>query len=584
MAAISGPWSALVRRTIPAVEEFEDYIEWSSTRGRDFQCIATVIYYMEKLPGVTSHPGAQVVDKWLQRVTPPQKQFIDRVDKVFAVFGALVSNKKYTTAFSKPRKISPAEFIGAAILIDNHMGQLSLSQLSLGIVKMRQEVRKTYEDIRANSKVMKMMVNYILDRMPTNLKKDDPNEKPAQQVVKVSNVIEGASQKNGKRKRDVSSTDDDEDIPLSQTQSPIRKAPRAPSGVALSTKASRASPPPASTSNLKTKAAPKPPANASRSNSSANVSGPSSSQPGAKGPNSSTGDRLAKLREAQAASKFRKTSPSTNPYNASQRGPSRQTERSRDGFASASRPHSGNVSLDDANMEPIVDLLAKMPHTPNQLGAMGDANLSGGQNSVPQSQWPPEQRWPPSNAPATPTAGMHPVAVAASWAGAPQNPASQQTIPLQSQSSFPPPTIHGLPNRPFPTIDTTSLPRTSYGGGANTPTAPSPRDGYPTATQDPRPRPRSSSSYSGVPPHLPNGSSNPDGQQPLPTEPRALRTPMGPPPPAYAYTAGTSPTTRWGPPNDSTHTRRDDFRDASARTPYDRSGYDPNQWQNSDGR
>ena len=48
MQAIPGPWSELTRNTLRTLEEKEigKHIEWTDTRARDFQMVASAIYLL----------------------------------------------------------------------------------------------------------------------------------------------------------------------------------------------------------------------------------------------------------------------------------------------------------------------------------------------------------------------------------------------------------------------------------------------------------------------------------------------------------------------------------------------------------
>ena len=209
MQAISSPWSELVRTIIKILKDFPDDFNWLATRGRDFQNVATAVYLMEKPD--SAFPGASTLDKWLQRKTPPSKQFRTRVNDVFSVFRELVLDKKYSRAFERPTRVSPAEFVMCAVLIDKFMESSSLSQISQGITKMREDVRKTHEDIRANTRCMKTMTTFIHERFPASLKRNPSGELTAISFVHSSKhgtespMVEGWNQnvstEKGKRKR-----------------------------------------------------------------------------------------------------------------------------------------------------------------------------------------------------------------------------------------------------------------------------------------------------------------------------------------------------------------------------------------------
>ncbi|THH05590.1 hypothetical protein EW145_g4688 [Phellinidium pouzarii] len=208
MQAIPGPWSQLIRDVLADMQEYKmgELLDWASARGRDFQSVASATYLMEK-PSA-SYPSAPVIDKWLQRVTPPTKAFRDRVVDTFAVFRQLVMTKKFAGIFQKPARISPIEFIMSVILIDEHMRTLTLTQLAEAIRRLREDVRSKHTDIRANTKIAKTMHAFIMQRFPMNLKKE-PGEKPALTACR-ENPLPKPREK-GKRKRVDSDSDDSDD-------------------------------------------------------------------------------------------------------------------------------------------------------------------------------------------------------------------------------------------------------------------------------------------------------------------------------------------------------------------------------------
>ncbi|KAI5123010.1 hypothetical protein M0805_007632 [Coniferiporia weirii] len=235
MQAIPGPWSQLVRDILGVMDEYKmsEFLEWSSTRGRDFQSVASIIFLMEKPKA--SYPSSVVLEKYLKRTTPPSKPFRERVVDTFAVFRQLVMMKKFASVFQKPARVSPIEFIMSVLLVDEHMHSLTLTQLADAVRKMRDDVRSKYTDIRANTKVAKTMHTFIMQRSVTNLKKD-PSEKLALAECR-SNPLPPPREK-GKRKR-VGSPSDSESEGSSEDERPlkakVKKAPRASNAVPAST-------------------------------------------------------------------------------------------------------------------------------------------------------------------------------------------------------------------------------------------------------------------------------------------------------------------------------------------------------------
>jgi len=57
-------------------------------------------------------PTAQKLEKWMDRVDKPPRQFQEAIDDVLRGMWVLASDNKYNDAFRKiPQRISPVEFI-----------------------------------------------------------------------------------------------------------------------------------------------------------------------------------------------------------------------------------------------------------------------------------------------------------------------------------------------------------------------------------------------------------------------------------------------------------------------------------------
>ena len=241
MQAIAGPWSQLVRTVLNELDQYKinDVLDWSKTRGRDFHSVATIIYILDK--SHLSYPSVTMLEKWLRRVTPPPKEFSERVLEVFKVFRQLVLTKKHSVVFQKPTRISPIEFVMILVLIDAHYKKHTLTQLADGIRLMRKDVRSKHEDIRANTKVTKTIFGFIRDRWPGKDLKKEPGEKKALDECNANPVPKAVER--GKRKRpddDSSDSDSSEDErPLKmKTKTAIRKSSSTQSKIAPQTSAS----------------------------------------------------------------------------------------------------------------------------------------------------------------------------------------------------------------------------------------------------------------------------------------------------------------------------------------------------------
>ncbi len=85
MQAISSPWADLVRKTVKKVDEtISSKLEWQSSRGRDFQCLGSVIYLIDKK--AITFSAASSLELWMKKVTPPSKAFQEKIFDAISVF------------------------------------------------------------------------------------------------------------------------------------------------------------------------------------------------------------------------------------------------------------------------------------------------------------------------------------------------------------------------------------------------------------------------------------------------------------------------------------------------------------------
>ncbi|KAI1786115.1 hypothetical protein LXA43DRAFT_79996 [Ganoderma leucocontextum] len=163
MQAIPGPWPSLIREVQSIVlgeDGFGEDLDWGHDRGRDFQCLATILCLLTCHSG-TSFPTTPKLEKWLSSPDPVDQKTRTDVLETFRIFIALVKDKRYNTAFKKPSRVSPVEFTMTGVLISRYKKTHSLTQLSNAIWQMRADVRKKFSDVRANTKVVKVMFDFL---------------------------------------------------------------------------------------------------------------------------------------------------------------------------------------------------------------------------------------------------------------------------------------------------------------------------------------------------------------------------------------------------------------------------------------
>ncbi|GBE85557.1 hypothetical protein SCP_0800740 [Sparassis crispa] len=96
MQAITGPLPTLIREIqskLLGEGGFGNDLDWGRARGRDFQCLASVVFLIDAHP-TTKFPGAQQLEKWLQSNAPVPEKFRNDVMDSFKIFVALVKDKR----------------------------------------------------------------------------------------------------------------------------------------------------------------------------------------------------------------------------------------------------------------------------------------------------------------------------------------------------------------------------------------------------------------------------------------------------------------------------------------------------------
>ncbi|KAM5541580.1 hypothetical protein V8D89_004770, partial [Ganoderma adspersum] len=187
MQAIPGPWPSLIREVQSIVlgdEGFGEDLDWGHDRGRDFQCLATIICLITCHTG-TTFPTTPRLEKWLSSTDAVDQKMRNDVLDTFKIFIALVKDKKYNTAFKKPSRVSPVEFTMTGVLISRFKKTHSLTQLSNAIWQMRADVRKKFVDVRANTKVVKVMFEFLKRGFKdADLASDNKGDIPATIAIK----------------------------------------------------------------------------------------------------------------------------------------------------------------------------------------------------------------------------------------------------------------------------------------------------------------------------------------------------------------------------------------------------------------
>jgi hypothetical protein len=92
-------------------------LEWDTSRGRDFQCIAQLVYCCDGLP---EHPlpTAQKLEKWLKRVDNPPTTFMAQINDVLSEFWHIATTPELNFPFTEvDKRVAPVEFVFIGILL-----------------------------------------------------------------------------------------------------------------------------------------------------------------------------------------------------------------------------------------------------------------------------------------------------------------------------------------------------------------------------------------------------------------------------------------------------------------------------------
>ena len=240
MQAIPGPWPSLIREVQSIVlgdDGFGEDLDWGHDRGRDFQCLATIMCLIHGHPS-QAFPGPARLEKWLSGTAAVPVQTRHDVFDTFRIFIALVKDKKLNVTFRKPR-VSPIEFTMIGVLIFHFKKTHSMAQLASKISSMRADVREQFQDIRANNKVLKVMFAFLKKNpTPPDTKEGKRPVVAVDTIKKKGGVVKVKLEKRKMSPEPISSDDDDEAPPPRKKRASM---PEASSSRAKSTPAASAS-------------------------------------------------------------------------------------------------------------------------------------------------------------------------------------------------------------------------------------------------------------------------------------------------------------------------------------------------------
>ncbi|TFK46282.1 hypothetical protein OE88DRAFT_1667916 [Heliocybe sulcata] len=251
MQALNGPLATYVRNLQqsvlgPAPQGFGDTLEWSTERGRAFQCTLMVVYFIEQYPKYSPMPSTDTLAKYLMK-DEVGKELEGKIRDMFDVYIRLAADSTNKALFSRPNRLSPIEFVMIGVMIyawmevkpargkkdkdGQWMEKFDLKALVEALKALRKAVREKHADVRANGKVTKTMGAFIVKTV-----KDMKSGKnaPANEV------------KQAKRKRKRADSDDEMDgEPLSRSvgKTPTKAAKAKQTTTANGSTSSTAAPP-----------------------------------------------------------------------------------------------------------------------------------------------------------------------------------------------------------------------------------------------------------------------------------------------------------------------------------------------------
>ncbi|KAF8135707.1 hypothetical protein EV363DRAFT_1212435 [Boletus edulis] len=204
LQAISSPWADwigdLEMRHVNCEGGLAAVLEWDTRRGRDFQCIAQLVYCCDLLPE-HALPTAAKLEKWLSRVDKPNQVFKNNIGDVLNEFGYIAMTPALKAAFEKvDKRVAPVEFVFIGTLL-YVLREHSHQDRAKAVLHMRLRIREQFRDVRNNGNVGKALWNVIDSLMgPSGLKVLNAN--------KAYSVAPPSSQR--KRKKAADDSEDEE--------------------------------------------------------------------------------------------------------------------------------------------------------------------------------------------------------------------------------------------------------------------------------------------------------------------------------------------------------------------------------------
>ncbi|KAG0706125.1 hypothetical protein DFH29DRAFT_980605 [Suillus ampliporus] len=165
LQAISSPWADWIadlelRHVNVDNKGLGSVLEWDTTRGRDFQCIAQLIYCCDGLPE-QQLPTTQKLERWLKRVDNPLPTFVTQINDVLSEFWHIATTPGLDIAFTQvDKRVAPVEFVFVGVILFV-LRKYSHEDRANALLHMRLRIREQFRDVRNNTVVGKALWSYV---------------------------------------------------------------------------------------------------------------------------------------------------------------------------------------------------------------------------------------------------------------------------------------------------------------------------------------------------------------------------------------------------------------------------------------
>ncbi|EMD37632.1 hypothetical protein CERSUDRAFT_94633 [Gelatoporia subvermispora B] len=164
LQAIASPWaewvSELDTRYVNSDGGLTEIIDVDMKRGRDFQCLAQLVYCCDSYPEQVM-PTPQKLETWLLRTDPPSEVFQKAIQEVLTEFWHIAHTPHLNDAFTQiAKRVAPIEFVFVGVLL-YVMRAESHRDRADELYNMRRHVRTKFADVRARQDVVKVLWNFI---------------------------------------------------------------------------------------------------------------------------------------------------------------------------------------------------------------------------------------------------------------------------------------------------------------------------------------------------------------------------------------------------------------------------------------